>query len=68
MTQEEWVLRDDKKGGGIEKSEMEEERRDKRQNERSVGESAAFHSSPLCLFFHFTFQQSVNDVHLRRML
>lgn len=60
MTQEEWVLRDVKKkrarGEDIEKNEIEAERRDKGKSEKSVGESAAFQSSPVCLFplFHFT--------------
>lgn len=47
MTQKWWVKTDGNKGGGrgdISASKVEEEERDKRkEEERTVGESAAFH-------------------------
>lgn len=54
MTQERWVLMDDKKGVVKKRVEIGEERRDKRHNERSVGETAACHSNLLFLLFHFS--------------
>lgn len=48
------------KGACTEKNEIEEERRDKRLNVKSMGDNTAFHFISLCPF-HFSVQ-SVSDV------